>query len=65
MWRYINEVQVQGKRPDAVIASAKTDTLNVHTGLTELTVPWEGRMEVSNCLKEERYCELALDPKDK
>ena len=53
--------QESGQRPDAVMASKKTDTIII----AELTVPWEDRMEQSNVLKENRYSELTIDLIDK
>ena len=61
MKHYPQVIQESGQRPDAVMASKKTDTIIV----AELTVPWEDRMEQSNVLKEDRYSELTMDLIDK
>ena len=61
MKHYPQVIQKSGQRPDAVMASKKTDTIIV----AELTVPWEDRMEQSNVLKEDRYSELTMDLIDK
>ena len=52
MKHYPQVIQESGQRPDAVMASKKTDII-----IAELTVPWEDRMEQSNVLKEDRYSE--------
>ena len=61
MKHYPQVIQESGQRPDAVMASKKTDTIIV----AELTVPWEDRMEQNNVLKEDRYSELTMDLIDK
>ena len=61
MKHYPQVIQESGQRPDAVMASKKTDTIIV----AELAVPWEDRMEQSNVLKEDRYSELTMDLIDK
>ena len=61
MKHYPQVIQESGQRPDAIMASKKTDTII----LAELTVPWEDRMEQNNVLKENRYSELTMDLIDK
>ena len=58
---YPQVLRESGKRPDDVIVSASTYTFI----LVEMTFPWENRIGISKCLKEDRYSELALDLKDK
>ena len=49
-------IQESGQKPDAVMASKKTDTIII----AELAIPWEDRMEQSNVLKEDRYSEVTM-----
>ena len=54
-------IQESGRRPYAIMASTKTDTVI----LVELTVPGEDRIELSYVLKEEKYSEHTMDLMDK
>ena len=57
MKHYPQVIQESGQKPDAVMASKKTETIIIAV----LTAPWEDRMEQSNVLKEDRYSELTMD----
>ena len=57
MKHYSHVIQESGQRPDAVMASKKTETIIIAV----LTAPWEYRMEQSNVLKEDRYSELTMN----